>query len=127
MGYEMEKRDGIFEVRLYGDISKFEIFMVIAELGRKDPGKKHPDLWIIGPEVQILYKYYKGISEMIGTAFVQPPESKRSAVVVADEFQRTQLEMYRLEASALPLDIQIFRSYEEAVAWIKSPESPTTT
>ena len=127
MGYEMEKRDGIFEVRLYGDISKFEIFMVIAELSRKDPGKKHPDLWIIGPEVQILYKYYKGISEMIGTAFVQPPESKRSAVVVADEFQRTQLGMYRLEASALPLDIQIFRSYEEAVAWIKSPEIPATT
>jgi len=126
MGYEIEKRDGIFEVRLYGDISKFEILMVIAELSEKDPGKKHPDLWIIGADVQVPYEYYKGISEAIGFAFVQPPEAKRSAIVIADENQQAQLEMYRVEASSLPLDLRIFRSYEDAVAWLKSPENPTT-
>ena len=126
MGYEIEKRDGIFEVRLYGDISKFEILMVIAELSEKDPGKKHPDLWLIGADVQVPYEYYKGISEASGFAFVQPPEAKRSAIVIADENQQAQLEMYRVEASSLPLDLRIFRSYEDAVAWLKSPENPTT-
>ena len=127
MGYSIEERDGIFEVRLYGEISKFEILMVIAELCRKDPGKKHPDLWIIAAEVQIPYAYFKGISEAISFAFAQPPVSRRSAVVAADAFQKAQLELYRQEASSLPLEIRVFLSYEEAVAWVKSPEVPATT
>ena len=127
MGHEIEKRDGIFEVRLFGEVSKFELLLTVAELTIKDPGKRHPDLWIIGPEVQIPYARFKGIAEGIGFAFTKPPASRRTAIVAADEFQQAQCELYQTEASALPLDIRVFLSHEDAVAWIKSPECPAAT
>ena len=127
MGHEIEKRDGIFEVRLFGEVSKFELLLTVAELTIKDPGKRHPDLWIIGPEVQIPYVRFKGIAEGISFAFVKLPASRKTAIVAADEFQKEQCELYRLEATVLPLDIRVFLSYEDAVAWIKSPECPTAT
>ena len=128
MGHAIEKRDGICEVRLFGDVSKFELLLIVAELSFKDPGKRHPDLWIIGAEVQIPYARFKGVSEGIRFAHVKPPASRRTAIVAADELQRAQCELFRVEAiAALPLDIRVFMSYEEAVAWVQSPECPTAT
>jgi len=127
MGHVIEKRDGFFEVRLFDDVSKFELLLIIVGLSIKDPGKKYPDLWVIGPEVQVPYARFRGISEAIGYAFDKPPAARRTALVAADEFQRTQCELYRLEAAALPLEIRVFLSYEDAVAWVKSPEVPPST
>lgn len=127
MGHVIEKRDCFIEVRIYEEVSKYELLLIIAGLSIRDPGKKYPDLWVIGPEVQIPYARFKGISEAIGFAFSKPPAARRTAIVAADEFQRTQCELYRLEAAALPLEIRVFLSYEDAVAWVKSPEVPTTT
>ena len=122
MGHEIEKRDGFFEVRLFGEPTKFELLLIIAELSIKDPGKRHPDLWVMGAEVLIPYASFRGIAEGIAFAFVTPPVAKKTAIVAADAFQKAQCELFRLEASVLPLDIRVFQSYEEAVAWVKSSE-----
>ena len=125
MGFEIQKQDGIFEVCVSGRTSKHEILCAIAELVRRDPGKRHPDLWTVAAGVQVPYPHYAEIAEAIGRVFAQPPISRKSAIVASDDFQKAQLELYRLEASMLPLDIRIFRSRDEAVAWLKSPEPDT--
>lgn len=125
MAHEIVKRDGLFEVRILRNISKFELLLILAELILKDPGKRHPDLWIIEAGCRLPYANFKGITEAIGFAFEQPPAARRTAIVAADAFQKEQCELYRSEAAALPLEIRVFLSYEEAVAWLKSPECAT--
>jgi hypothetical protein len=124
MGHEIQRRDGFIEVRLLGDVTKFEILLIIAKLSLMDPGKRCPDLWVLGPDVQIPYARVKGISDAIGFAFAAPPKSRKTCIVVSDEFQREQCELYRQEAAALPLDMRIYLSYDDAVAWMNGPESP---
>lgn len=44
MAYQIEEKEGFFEVHISGETSKYEILDVIRELDRRDQGKKFPDL-----------------------------------------------------------------------------------
>jgi hypothetical protein len=123
MGYEIDQRDGFFEITLSGDPTKFEILNAFAELVRRDPQKRYPDIWIVAPEVRIPYMDYSQIAGAIASVHTKPTILKKSAIVAADAFQKAQLELFREEMSSLPLDLQVFQSRDEAVAWIKSPET----
>ena len=127
MAYQIEKKDVFFEVHISGETSKDEVLEVIRELDRKDPGKKYPDLWLIAEESQIPYVHF--IEVVQGIQSLLPPGSvgNKTAIVAAGEFYKAQLEMYRSVASILPFEIRVFRSRDEAVKWIMSPEDPTTS
>ncbi|MCF7849188.1 MAG: hypothetical protein K9M45_10075 [Kiritimatiellales bacterium] len=123
MGYEIEKREGFFEIRLFGDVSKFEVLTALAQLVRRDPQKKYPDVWVTTPEVQVSLTEYPWIVKMIARIFIiRRPISKKTAIIASGDFQKAQFDLYRKEASVLPADIGVFRSRDEAIAWIKSPE-----
>jgi hypothetical protein len=124
MGYEIEKQDDFFEVRLSGDGSKFLILKAIAALMRRDPRKKHPDVWILAPEFQVPYVEYNGIARALSHVFTKSLVSKKTAIVADNDFQKAQLELYGQELShCLPINMRVFLTIEEAVVWIKTPET----
>ena len=123
MGYEIEKQDGFFEIRLFGDVSKFEALKALAQLIRQDPRKQYPDVWVTAPEVQVPLTDYPWIVKII--AFIlssRRPISRKTAIIASCDFQKAQFDLYRNEASVLPADIGVFRSRDAAIAWINSPE-----
>ena len=124
MGYTIKKLDGFYEVQLSGQGSKFVLLKIIADLIRRDPKKKYPDLWIIAPEFQVPYVEFGGIAGALSHVFTKSLISKKTAVVVDNDLQKAQLELYRREVSrSLPIDIQVFRTVEPAIAWIKTSET----
>ena len=124
MGYEIEKQDDFFEVRLSGDGSKFVILKAVAALMRRDPRKKHPDVWILAPEFQVPYVEFSAIARALAYVFTQSLVSKRTGIVADNDFQYAQLDLYRLEVCrSIPVDLRIFRSRDAAIAWIKNPDT----
>ena len=122
MEYKIEKKETFFEINISGEVSIFDVLAVVEELAGKDPRKHYPDLWIVAPEIEIPYSQYRNIAQAIDKLFIEPPIADKTAIVAADQFQKAQLEMYQQEASNLPLDIQIFTSRDDAVAWINGTE-----
>jgi len=127
MAYQIEKKDGFFEVRISGETSKYEILEVIRELDRRDRGKKFPDLWLVAGESQVPLVHFSEIAQGIRSLLPRDAVGNKTAIVAAGEFHKAQLEMYQSEASILPFEIRVFRSRDEAVEWIMSPEGPTTS
>jgi hypothetical protein len=127
MAYQIEKKDGFFEVRISGETSKYEILEVIRELDRRDRGKKFPDLWLVAEESQVPLVHFSEIAQGIRSLLPRDAVGNKTAIVAAGEFHKAQLEMYRDEASILPFEIRVFRSRDEAVEWIMSPKGPTTS
>jgi hypothetical protein len=124
MGYTIEKVDGFLEVRLSGKGSKLVLFKVIAELMRKDPKKKYSDLWIVDREFQVPYMEYRGIAKALSHVFPKSPVTNKTAIVADNDFQKAQIELYGLELSRyLSINIRAFLTIEEAVVWIKTPET----
>ncbi len=123
MGYEIEKQDGFYEVRLSGNGTKATIFKAVFELMRKDPRKRYPDLWVVSPEFQIPYVEYGGIVSVLSYVFTPLLISRKSAFVsLGCDFQRAQLEIYRQEvATRLQVDARVFNTREEAIAWFSAP------
>ncbi len=124
MGYEIEKQDGFFEVWLSGDGSKSLVLKAVAALMLRDPRKKHPDLWVLGPRFQVPYIEFSAIAEALARVFSSSLISKRTAIVASNPFQYAQLEMYREEVSCrIPVDLRTFASRDEAVVWIRNPDT----
>ena len=125
MGYEIEMQNGFFEVRLSGEGSKSLLFKALIGLMRRDPRKEYPDLWIVAPEFQIPFAEYRGIVRSLAYVFTKSLVSKRTAIVSSDNaLQKAQLDLYQRElSSSLPVDVQVFQSRDEAIAWIKNPET----
>ncbi len=126
MEYKIEKKETFFEINVSGEVSIFDILAIVEKLAGKDPGKHYPDLWIIAQEVEIPYSQFRSVAKSIEKLFVTPPISDKTAIVAADYFQKAQLDMYRQEASNLPLDIQIFTSRDNAIAWINNTKNSNT-
>jgi hypothetical protein len=127
MAYQIEKKEGFFEVRISGETSKSEILEVIRELDRRDRGKKFPDLWLVAEESQVPFMHFSEIAQGVRSLLPRDFVGNKTAIVAAGEFQKAQFELYRLEASILPFEIRVFRFRDEAVKWIMSPEGPTTS
>ena len=124
MGYEIEKQDDFFEVRLSGDGSKFLILKAIAALMRRDPRKKHPDVWILAPEFQVPYVEFGAIARALVYVFKPSLVTKTTGIVADNDFQYAQLDLYRLEVCRhIPVNLRIFRSRDAAIAWVKNPDT----
>lgn len=123
MEYEIKQEDRFFEIHLNAGASKLDVLRAVAELARRDPGKQHPDVWVVAPEFQIPLPHYGEVAGAIAHALPCTPVSNRSAIVAANPFQKAQFEIYQLEAKALaqPLEIRVFLSRKDAVEWACSP------
>ncbi len=76
MGYEIEKQDGFYEVRLSGNGSKSIVLKAVGALMLRDPRKKYPDLWILAPEFQVPYVEFSVIIGALAYVFTKSLISK---------------------------------------------------
>jgi hypothetical protein len=123
MAYQIEKKDGFFEIRITGATSKYEIFEVIKELDRLDHGKKFPDLWVIARESKVPLMHLAEIAQGIRALLPRDAAGNKSALIADGEFHKAQLEMYRADAAILPFEIRVFDSYAKAVKWLTTPDT----
>jgi hypothetical protein len=120
MPYEIKESPELFEVLLFGPSSKWEVLLIVKHLHVKDPRKERRDLWILSAETSIPYAAFQEISQNVGRLCRDDFVGEKTAIVAAHEMQLQEAELYRFEALALPFEIRVFRSREEALTWFQS-------
>jgi hypothetical protein len=120
MPYEIKESHDLFEVLVSGKSSKWEVLQIVGHMQRRDPRKERRDLWILSSESSIPYASFQEIAHLVGNFCRDDFVGEKTAIVAAHELQMQEMELYRLEAAALPFDIRVFRSREDALAWLES-------
>jgi hypothetical protein len=121
MPYEIEHKEGYVEVRASGQLSEWEVLAIIARMRMKDPLKRVPDVWILGPDASVPLPAFPFIARSIGSLFPPGFRGARSAIVPADGVQGAVAEMYRSQSKDLPFELAVFPSVEEALQWLRAP------
>jgi predicted Fe-S protein YdhL (DUF1289 family) len=122
MPFRVSENDGLVEVHAWGDVSMAEVCMVLRELRQRDPHKERSDIWYISDASVIPIAAYAAIVEELKSMCGPETGASRSAIVVSNELQRAAMEIYKAEAVGLPWQIGVFRSRDEAVAWLRAGE-----
>ncbi len=119
MPCEIRESADYIEVRVLAGTNRFEVLDTVAELARRDRGKKMCDLWLFSKDVNLSYVDFGSTAEAIGR--LCPPDMKgnRCAIVGEDALQQAQLELYRAEAASLPFDIRVFGDKTTAIRWLR--------
>lgn len=126
MAYEILVQDGLTEVRVWGESSESEVLGILAELRARDPGKRTCDLWIVASECVVPFGAYPRIADTL-RGFCREDRvtrGSRTAIVASDEFQKALLELYRIEAAALPFEVGVFMKRDEAMRWLRQDCRP---
>ncbi len=123
MAIQIQAAGEFIEVTVTGEVSKWEIMDALGKLQKLDPRKARCDLWTLGPEVVIPFSEFASIIGMTLKLTTEDFVGNKSAVVASDDFQRAEVDMYRMEAKTLPYPIGSFTSRDEAIAWLRSPAS----
>jgi len=120
MPYRVARTKGCFEVRLFGEASEHDVIGALRELRRLDPGREFHDLWIVEPECAVPIAGFPRIMEELQRYASEPMGPGQSAVVVSDELTEAMVRLYCEEASFVPYQIRLFRSRDEALAWLNA-------
>ncbi|MCX6996871.1 MAG: STAS/SEC14 domain-containing protein [Kiritimatiellaeota bacterium] len=126
MSYSIEKTPDFVEVHIRGDTSGRDVLTVLEQLTKEYPRKEICDLWVLSSECVIPFGAFSTIVEKLKGAVANDFVGCKTALVVTDAFQMAQAAMYRHEAAALPFEIRVFMSRDQAVEWLKSGSGPTT-
>jgi hypothetical protein len=119
MSYEVLKNDGVIEVRLHGSGSTADVLEAFEAVHALSPRKTVSDVWVLAPEYVIPWDEYATIVFAVGARWTADSVPSRSAIVVANEFQRAQAEFYVQQARTLPFPIRVFARRDQAMAWLK--------
>jgi hypothetical protein len=120
MPYRIEEKDDLLEVRIWGDLSKWDVLKIIFTLRQKAPRKEKSDLWLIGDDAIVPYDTFSFIISNASRMFPPKAACSKSAFVADSEFQRAQVELYCSAAKAFPFEIQIFTARADAVQWLRT-------
>ena len=121
MAFKITEHESFLEACISGPSSKEEIIQVVGQFAKMDPNKLLPDLWVFADENRIPFSDYIQIAEAIKKHIPSSPAGQKSAFVASDALQKAKLELYVSEASILGLNIQLFDSRDQALAWITTP------
>ncbi|MBI9019636.1 MAG: hypothetical protein JEZ10_00065 [Verrucomicrobia bacterium] len=119
MAYQIKPQSNFVEVHASGRLSHWDVLGIIHQLHKNDPRKETPDLWILDPDLDFAFHSFPpvvhGILKLIGQRL---KKGCRSAILTADEFQRSKIDLYCAEAAVLPYETLAFTSRDEALAWL---------
>ena len=120
MPYRIQERDGFSEIHVSGETSKWEVLKAIRQLRDRDPRKETSDLWVISNTSMVPFAEYSTIVEAVRSLCSSDMIGNKTAIVAADELQKAELDMFRSQAEALPFEMRVFISRDEAVEWLKT-------
>lgn len=116
----IKQDEGYLEVNIHSGFSKFDMLKIFGRLALLDPKKSLPDMWVLHDGAMLPFQDMKGIAEVVSKGLPKNPKGSKSAIVVTDEFQRAQVELYIQETNVLNLEMRIFEDTGEAVDWLLS-------
>jgi hypothetical protein len=122
MPFRMNENGGLVEVHAWGEVSAAEVCMVLRELCQRDPHKEKCDIWYVADASVIPIAAYAAIVAELKSLCGPETGASRSAIVVSNELQRAAMEIFRAEAVSLPWQVGVFRSRDEALAWLSAGE-----
>ena len=120
MPYRIHRSDGIVEVEVSGNTSVTELLSAVRELRAMDPRKEVSDLWTISEDIVVPFAEFSTIVANIKALCTSDMVGCKTALVANGEFQRAVMDLYRSEAKALPFQIGVFASREQAIHWLKA-------
>jgi hypothetical protein len=120
MTFRIEKTEDFIEVHLWGEAHESEVVTVLQKLHEMAPRKEISDLWIVAKEYVVPWSAYPAIVKEVTGFLSRDMVPSKSAIVVANHFQKAQAELYREEAKRLPFEIGAFMTREEAIRWLKA-------
>ncbi len=124
MPYELLDQEDYIEVRLWGDVTKWEIIKAIGAVRIATPRKDRPDVWVLAEEVFIPFPDYGVIVDKALGWIPLRLKGARSALVVADAMQYELARVYCDELRFCPYEVAVFHSKEEALQWVfEKPEA----
>ena len=124
MSYRIERRPHWIEVQVWGDVNKAEAMEAVRRLRSMDPHKRISDLWVVGEGCVIPLADYATIVASVRALCPADMVGSKSAIVVHDQLQKAQMDIYRREAASLPFAIGVFLSKTDAEAWLTGQEVP---
>ena len=119
MAFRIERTEEVIEVHLWGQGRESEILAILGELYKMAPRKEVSDLWLVSEDYVVPWDAFSTIAKQVRGFLSHDMVAKNSAIVVANQFQMVQAELYRNEAQGLPFEIGVFLTREDAVAWLK--------
>lgn len=123
MPYSIHEEEGFVEVKVWDKTSIWDVLSALWELRRRDPHKKICDLWSFASGCVIPLVAFPKIIGMVLAIVPRDKSGCRSALVVSDEIQMAEAQIYLHEARNLPFEIKAFLSRTSAVEWLKSGKS----
>ncbi len=119
MPYTIQPLDDFVEIQITGQPSMWELLNVLRQLRERDPRKKKPDVWIISEDTVFPLEWHTQIANTLQRLCLPDMAvGAKSAIVVCNEFQRAQFEMYRQQAQSLPFEVGVFKSRANALKWL---------
>jgi len=119
MAHRFDVVDGIVEVHVTGQPTKWELLEIFGKLQARDPQKTMSDLWFVSEETVIPPSWHAKLADAVRSLATAGVKPRRSAVVAANQLHMAMLDMYRQEAEGLPFEVGVFLSADEARAWLK--------
>jgi hypothetical protein len=124
MPYCIKHHPVFVEVEVWGETSTEEVLTAVYQIHEQYPRKEQADLWSLSRETMLPLSVFPTIVKAIGGLCGDGHVYRRSAIVASDRFQKAMADMYRSEATALPFEIGVFTSRDDAVRWL-SEHSPS--
>ena len=122
MAYSIHREVGFIEVKVWGKTSVWDVLSALWELRRNDPHKKTCDLWSFASGCVVPLMAFPKIVNMVLAIAPRDKSGCRSALVVSDEMQMAQAQIYLSEVNKFPFEIQAFLSRDRAVEWLRAEE-----
>lgn len=123
MPFKVQKEEGFFLVYLWGNATKWEVIQAVGEIRRLNWFKELPDVWVLEEDVVIPFSDYDTIIRQALSSFPAKMKGAPSAIVVRDAFQVEMARLYIQELSRMPYPVRVFTSMDEALVWVKDPQT----
>lgn len=107
------------EIRVEGGLSLGLLREIITELAKAEDFPTLHAMWIFAPGVRPLpYHEFDEVIGFLEKLYAQGPTAKKVALVVPVSFARATAEVFVKQAAGLPIELRVFSTRSEAVAWL---------
>jgi hypothetical protein len=118
-GYRIEILPTHNEVTVSGRLDRSVVAAILGELARTEDFPHRNAIWILEDDVQLpAFDEFEGLVDELGRFLPPHLVDKRVGLVASPGTVSSILELWRSAAMRLPMRLEIFHEYENAVHWI---------
>ncbi len=117
--FEITKKTNYLLAEFKTDLTFNEIFNAIILIIKHPDYKNTNDIFVFGNlSSHLAFEDLEEISQMVKKLYPAKATRNKTALVVTSSFGKALAEMWKVMASKLPYEIEIFSELESAVKWV---------